>query len=107
VIFNLLDNALEASPYWVRVAVTCRESRLTIAVSDRGAGFDPGTIEEFGKPYRSTSGRAGSGLGLFLVVNVVRKLGGTVVPCNDPAGGAIVTVSLPLSALSSRDVSDV
>ena len=32
-----------------------------------------------GKPYRSSKDRRGAGLGLFLAVNVMRKLGGRVV----------------------------
>jgi len=34
------------------------------------------------------------------VVNVLRKLGGTVTAKNRAAGGATVTLTLPLSALS-------
>jgi two-component system sensor histidine kinase RegB len=53
----------------------------------------------FGKPYQSSKGRPGGGLGLFLVVNVVRKLGGTVSAHNRPDGGAVVTIELPLETL--------
>jgi C4-dicarboxylate-specific signal transduction histidine kinase len=49
---------------------------LVIRVSDRGPGFAPQMLAQFGKPYQSSNGRPGGGLGLFLVVNVVRKLGG-------------------------------
>ena len=41
----------------------------------------------------------GQRYGLFLVVNAMRKLGGTVVAHNRPEGGAIVTLTLPLDAL--------
>ncbi|MDB5652430.1 MAG: hypothetical protein JWQ94_43, partial [Tardiphaga sp.] len=36
----------------------------------------------------------------FLVVNVLRKLGGQARAANRPAGGAIVELSLPIAALS-------
>ncbi|MNL58339.1 sensory histidine kinase AtoS [compost metagenome] len=71
-----------------------------IAVSDAGPGFDNEMLAEFGKPYRSSKDRPGSGLGLFLVVNVLRKLGGTVRPKNGKEGGASVTLQLPLASLS-------
>ena len=100
VIFNVLDNALEASPGWVGIAVGRQADNLVVAVNDEGPGFAEGMLEEFGKPYRSSKGRPGGGLGLFLVVNVVRKLGGTVVAKNRPGGGASVTLTLPLAALS-------
>ncbi|WP_345773882.1 ATP-binding protein [Azospirillum endophyticum] len=100
VLFNVLDNALEASPHWIGVAALRQGDNLVVAVNDRGPGFDPAILEELGKPYRSTKGRPGSGLGLFLVVNVLRKLGGAVSAKNRAGGGATVTLTLPLSALS-------
>lgn len=100
VLFNVLDNALEASPHWIGVAALRQGDNLVVAVNDRGPGFDPAILEELGKPYRSTKGRPGSGLGLFLVMNVLRKLGGTVSAKNRAGGGATVTLTLPLSALS-------
>ena len=45
-------------------------------------------LDTLGKPYRSTKGRPGGGLGLFLVSNVVRKLGGRLAAENREGGGA-------------------
>lgn len=100
VIFNVFDNALEASPKLVRVDVGRFNDDLVVTVSDKGPGFSEDMLNAFGKPYNSSKGRPGGGLGLFLVVNVVRKLGGAVVARNDAGGGAIVTLSLPLASLS-------
>jgi two-component system sensor histidine kinase RegB len=47
-------------------------------------------LASIGRPYNSTKGRDGGGLGLFLVVNVVRKLGGRVDVKNRTARGAMV-----------------
>jgi two-component system sensor histidine kinase RegB len=49
---------------------------LTLTVTDAGPGFLPAILKEFGKPYQSSKGRPGGGLGLFLVVNVARTVGG-------------------------------
>jgi two-component system, sensor histidine kinase RegB len=102
VIFNLFDNALEASPNVVRVGVGRTDGDLVITVSDEGPGFSKKMLAEFGKPYRSSKGRPGGGLGLFLVVNVVRKLGGLVTAENAARRGAVVTLTLPLASLSPR-----
>jgi len=102
VIFNLLDNAFEASPKEVKVRVKRDDARLVVVVSDAGPGFSPEMLQAFGKPYQSSKGRPGRGLGLFLVVNVVRKLGGVVTAENGPQG-AIVTLTLPLASLSEGD----
>jgi two-component system, sensor histidine kinase RegB len=99
VLFNVLDNAAEASPAWVGVDVRRMDGELVIRISDDGPGFSAEMLETFGKPYHSSKHRAGSGLGLFLVVNAVRKLGGGVVPRNRTGGGAEVTIRLPLSSL--------
>jgi len=100
VIFNLFDNALEASPNLVRVGVAREDGNLVVSVSDEGPGFSEEMLSEFGKPYRSSKGRPGGGLGLFLVVNVVRKLGGLVAAKNAAKRGAIVILTLPLASLS-------
>lgn len=106
VLFNLFDNALEASPAWVGVYANRQEDKLVISVKDAGNGFGPGMLESFGKPYLSSKNRPGSGLGLFLVVNAIRKLGGTVTAQNNSGKGAIVTLTLPLSALSGESVAE-
>jgi two-component system sensor histidine kinase RegB len=100
ILCNVLDNAQEVSPDWVRFEATQTEDALVLSVQDRGPGFPAEMLAQFGKPYQSSKGRPGGGLGLFLVVNVVRKLGGQVTAENRPEGGACVTLRLPLSALA-------
>jgi len=103
---NLLDNALEASPDWVYMDAHVDERMLVVTVFDRGPGFAPSMLAHFGKPYHSTKGKPGGGLGLFLAVNVVRKLGGTVTARNrrdDEGGGAEVAVRLPLAAIELEE----
>lgn len=107
VIFNLLNNAFEASPGLVGVRVTRKDDALVVTVEDRGPGFTSEMLAEFGKPYRSSKGRPGGGLGLFLVVNVARKLGGVVTAENAEIGGAEVTLTLPITSLSPEEKTDV
>ncbi|HEX8957747.1 MAG TPA: ATP-binding protein, partial [Burkholderiaceae bacterium] len=102
-ITNVLDNALEASPQWVGMEVRREGDTLLLSVTDRGLGFVPSMLPQIGKPYQSTKGRPGSGLGLFFVVNVARKLDGTVAVRNREQGGAEVQLSLPLESILYRD----
>ena len=99
-VFNLLDNALDASPQWVELTAERSGEWLLLHVNDDGPGFSAEMLAQLGKPYHSSKGRAGGGLGLFLVVNVVRKLGGHVLAQNRPQGGASVTLTLPLAMLA-------
>ena len=104
ILLNVFDNALEASPGWVGIRAARRGDFLVVTVLDRGGGFAPGILANLGKPYQSTKNRAGSGLGLFLVVNVLRKLGGTIAVRNRPEGGSTggteVELRLPIAALA-------
>jgi two-component system, sensor histidine kinase RegB len=99
-IFNVLDNALEASPGWVAMEAGREGDTLVLSVSDAGPGFTPEMLAHFGKPYQSTKDNPGHGLGLFLVVNVSRALGGIVSASNRAEGGARVQLTLPLSAVT-------
>jgi len=101
IIYNVLDNALEASPAWLSLDVRREASYVVIEVTDRGPGFSADMLQSLGKPYRSSKSQPGHGLGLFLVVNVVRKLGGSVTASNTSVGGASVKIVLPLDAITS------
>lgn len=102
-ICNVLDNAFEASPQFVSLDVSRQGDTLTMHITDKGPGFAPAMLSQIGKPYQSSKGRPGSGLGLFLVVNVARKLGGTVKARNRKEGGALVELTLPLAAISLHE----
>ena len=100
---NLLDNALEASPQWIALTVQRDADTLIIAVRDHGPGFAAEVYQRLGQPYQSTKGRPGSGLGLFLVFNVARMLGGVFAARNLDEGGAEVMLRLPLDALVLKE----
>jgi two-component system sensor histidine kinase RegB len=102
---NVLDNALEAAPESpLRLVVTCDDDEnLNLCVLDEGPGFAATMLERLGKPYESSKGRPGGGLGLFLSVNVARTLGGTITARNRPEGGAEVLITLPLESLTARE----
>ncbi|TPE65066.1 HAMP domain-containing histidine kinase [Sandaracinobacter neustonicus] len=104
VIGNAIDNALDVSPDWVGIHAMIEGEMLVLEISDRGPGFTPEMLSAFGRPYHSTKGKPGGGLGLFLLVNVIRKLGGAVTGANRAEGGALVRISLPLAGLAGREV---
>lgn len=105
-IHNVLDNALEASPAWVGFYASRDQGRLVLRVRDDGPGFAPAILAEFGKPYQSSKGRPGGGLGLFLSLNVARSLGGSISALNREEGGAVVTMLLPLSSITHGESHD-
>ncbi|WP_244492285.1 ATP-binding protein [Aureimonas sp. AU12] len=105
-VFNVLDNAFEVSPDWLCFAASRDGETLVLRVTDRGPGFAPEILSQIGRPYQSTKDRRAAGLGLFLVFNVVRKLGGVVAARNRESGGAEIEMRLPLAALVIEDEED-
>jgi two-component system sensor histidine kinase RegB len=100
ILTNVLDNAAEAGATRVDLIAERSAGVLILTVRDDGRGFPAEMLEGVGKPYRSSKDRRGAGLGLFLAVNVMRTLGGSVAVRNAPGRGAEVELSLPLDALA-------
>jgi two-component system, sensor histidine kinase RegB len=103
ILTNVLDNAAEAGASVVEMSAAIRDDELILTVTDNGGGFPADILETIGTPYRSTKQRRGAGLGLFLAVNVLRKLGGSLNVENG-SDGAIVSLSVPLDALALDEV---
>jgi two-component system CitB family sensor kinase len=102
---NLIDNAMDAvgadadGPSVVAPRVLVRIARfgrgVEFTVGDNGPGI-PDVERAFQRGFSTkAAGPAGRGLGLALVGQSVRRLGGTVAVVNDP--GAVVTVRLPVA----------
>ncbi|MHA6723663.1 ATP-binding protein [Sphingomonas sp. RS2018] len=95
-VWNLLDNAAEASPAGVALIASREGEMLAITVTDQGPGFAETQLATIGRPYQSTKG-AGHGMGLFLAATVARRLGGRLEAANSANGGAQVRLILPLA----------
>ena len=100
IVANLVENALVYGGRGVRLAVRSRQGTVAIEVADAGPGIDaaflPHVFDRFSKADRSRSG-AGSGLGLAIAAENARLLGGEIDARNDPGGGAVFTVTLPVA----------
>lgn len=100
VVANLVGNALRHGGAPVTVRLWAEEDRLVTEVADRGPGIHPDVLPHvFDRFYKADQARtrsAGSGLGLAITLENVRLHGGTVTAANDPDGGAVFTVRMPL-----------
>jgi two-component system sensor histidine kinase RegB len=95
--FNVFDNALEASPMWIKIEVKILEKELFLEISDRGKGFSNKILQEIGKINLST--KSSSGLGLFLAINSLKNFGGELKIQNLKKFGAKVEIKIPLKNL--------
>jgi len=95
VVFNLLLNALEASP--AGAEVTCEVVRkgfeLAITVEDRGTGL-PASAADCLRPFFTTK-KNGTGLGLAVCDKIARAHGGFVDLRNRKGGGCRARLVLP------------
>ena len=95
----MLRNALlsSADPLPVSLRVAAEGSSVRFIVQDHGPGFSAEMLRHWGEPFRSTREQgAGMGLGLFFVRRLVVAQRGSVEVRNLAAGGACVTLTLPL-----------
>ncbi len=97
VVFNLLLNALEASPAGGEVTcdVASKGYELAITVEDRGPGL-PASAADCLRPFFTTK-KNGTGLGLAVCDKIAHAHGGFVDLRNREGGGCQATVVLPAS----------
>lgn len=90
-LFNLLQNAIQASPENGTVetsVVRRRDRRLRIEVADRGDGVPEDAVDNLFVPYFTTRA-GGTGLGLAIVRRIAAAHGWEVGYSPRPGGGAI------------------
>ncbi len=99
-ICNLLVNAAQYSPVGSPIEVSAQldAGKLEVRVRDHGVGLAPGEDKKvFGKFYRGTGARpGGTGLGLSIVQGILRAHRGEIAAGNDPGGGAVFTIRIPV-----------
>lgn len=106
---NLLSNSLKYTPRYGRVDISLwrKERTIKIEVSDTGRGIPPESLpnifQEFYQPHTQDN-NIGTGLGLALVYQIVKRLGGTIKVDSTLGRGTTFHISLPIKR-NSRAVS--
>jgi signal transduction histidine kinase len=99
IVINLVENALRhntpGEPVEVRARIAGPD--LEIVVADRGAGLSPADLDLAFRQYATFGERRGtSGLGLWIVDELTRRLGGSVEARPRDGSGLEVRVTLPV-----------
>ncbi|MEZ4255447.1 MAG: ATP-binding protein [Polyangiales bacterium] len=96
IIWNLTQNAVEASPEASSVFVTLRadRTRVVLRVKDQGPGIPAAAAKRVFEPYFTTK-RTGTGLGLALTKRAVDRMNGSIRIDPSSDQGACIEVSLP------------
>ncbi len=99
VIGHIVQNAQDASRKdgSVAVGLVCNGDQATIVVEDNGAGMDATFVRErLFKPFDTTKGLAGMGIGAYECREFIRSLRGQVSVDSVPGQGTRFTVTIPL-----------
>lgn len=101
VMYHLLSNAQQATDddgfVKVSVEVTLDEKYLLIEISDNGEGMSEEFISNrLYKPFDTTKGNAGMGIGAYDAKNFVEKIGGRLQVQSKVNSGTTFTLHLPL-----------
>jgi len=107
VFLNLLLNAEQAiresrEKGTIRVRLGRNPDSVWIVFQDDGPGIAPENLTHIFDPFFTTRrpGR-GTGLGLSICKTVLREHGGNIEAASAPGGGAVFTITLPLSTAES------
>jgi two-component system sensor histidine kinase KdpD len=108
VLVNILDNALKYSPPDSPIEINGRQvaQQIEIAIADHGIGIPPeDLLRVFDKFYRVQRPHnvPGTGLGLSICKGIVEAHGGRIWAENNPGGGTIIKLALPIEDASSKD----
>jgi len=102
VILNLAINAAQAMATGGQIELAARalDNGLLIEVKDEGAGIPPQHLEKIFDPFFTTKD-TGTGLGLSVVHEIVRQLGGTVSVARNNDRGMTFSLFFPQSGAAS------
>ncbi len=104
-LLNVVINAIQAVDKKGRVEVSgaVSDGQVCVAVSDNGPGIPQDRLASIFDPYYTTKSE-GSGLGLWIAQQIVVAHGGTLMAQNGVAGGAVLTMRLPLKTEANMGV---
>lgn len=94
-ITNLMNNAQQACDQPIEVFVAQQRLRLQIRIIDQGPGLSSEQLQAAGQHGFSTK-PDGMGIGLFLALNTIQRVGGQVGFEPAKKGGTITLIELPL-----------
>ena len=106
VVVNLLANAIDAlrrvkPPRQLNVDSWATDASVFVAVGDNGEGVAPEIAPRLFRPFATTKGHRGTGLGLYISRQIAREAGGDLALVSPPGGGARFSLSLPRAPAAS------
>lgn len=99
VLGHLIQNAQDATPPNGEITLTLKNARgnVVLFIQDTGSGMTEEFISSrLFKPFESTKGLTGMGIGAYQAREYVQKLGGNIDVTSEPGVGSCFSVRIPL-----------
>jgi putative PEP-CTERM system histidine kinase len=96
---HLIQNAQDATPPDGEITLTVKTARdnVVLFIQDTGAGMTEDFIEKrLFKPFESTKGLTGMGIGAYQAREYVRNVGGNIDVTSEPGVGSCFSIRFPL-----------
>jgi len=101
VIENLVRNAQDATQDdgAITISLARRDNTATVLIEDDGCGMDAAFVRDrLFRPFDTTKGDTGMGIGAYECREYVHSLGGEIRVESEPGKGTRIRITLPLSA---------
>lgn len=95
---HLVQNAQEATPEdgEVSLSVVVSAGTVTVQIEDTGEGMDAAFLRDrLFRPFETTKGNAGMGIGVFEAREMARSMGGDLTVRSEPGVGSCFSLTLP------------
>lgn len=109
-VLNVLGNAFDAvaesaqPQVGIQTTLESDEPWVRIVVADNGSGIPEERLDDIFRPFVSTKGAKGTGLGLPVSRKIMREHGGDIVVHSQPGAGSKFIMRLPLRSPVAQDV---
>lgn len=107
---NLVANAIDAMPQGGMLRINTKKclhpDGIEIQIADNGAGIQKNDLAKVFEPFFTTKGEMGTGIGLWVVKQLVEKRGGQVALTSNTetmASGTTVSIFLPLAGPANAE----
>lgn len=107
VLINLIMNSLQSLPdknHGLKISTKLNDAgdRVCIVVKDQGRGMTPEVLEQITEPFFTTkAARGGTGLGLYVSMNILKQNSGSLSFASEPGKGTIATICLPVNTANN------
>jgi PAS domain S-box-containing protein len=104
IVANLLSNAIDATPERgiIHVRTSSLNGRVCLTIADTGAGIPSGNLKRVFEPFFTTKDKIGTGLGLWIVRELVRKHRGRIRLRSRSGRGTVFSISLPAAEAAQK-----